>query len=271
VKRSTLVTTLFLIVALSACRSDKIDLSYNYEAESSISYRMTTFAHAEWNIGGNPGEGEYEITYDVTESIESVDGDSAVVAVTMDVVEFDEKGLPSPGEQRSTFKLRLGPDGEKLEVIEVDGVPASDLDQTQLAFINTYRPPLPVDPIDLRGTWLSRQAFDLPTLTQEIEPHGELVGLSEKEDGDVAELDYTWEGPLEASMTLPQGTAEIVGDERTTSSVEFDISGGFLRKQTSTTVNSFEVTVDPGDGGAPRPGTLTQNIRSDIELTEKTG
>src|ERR671919_105914 len=126
-RRSVVLVTLFALLAPS-CRSDEIELSYEYEAGDSLSYTMTA-----------------------TEKIESL-ADGAIVTVVMEPVEVEEDGLPSPGTEDRTFKLRIGQSGEVLEVLEVDGVPASALDQEQLSLIGTYRPPLPLDPVGLDDT-----------------------------------------------------------------------------------------------------------------------
>ena len=271
-KRLSFLSALLVVVALSACelRPDTVDLTYLYEPKSETTYEMTATADVKWNIAGRKGGGGYEITFDISEKVESVDEEgTAVVTVQMSTTGFEERGLPSPGSQNRSFKLELGPNGEKTEVLEVDGVPAADLDRDELAFIGTYRPPLPIDPVDLNATWPSVQSFQLPNLFQKVEGLSELTGLDQDEGGDVAEIDYASEGPLEFTTTLPQGTAQLKGVEETTSTAEFDISGGFLRKGASTTKSEFDVSVQPSDGRAPQQGTLVQDLRVEIELKER--
>lgn len=260
---------LALAVLMTACRTDAVDLTYRYPVDSATVYRMTAEATAEWDIAGRQGQGSYEITFEITETIESANEDSATVLVEMTTEDFEERGLPSPGAQSRSFKLRLGPNGEKLEVLEVDGVPAGDLDRDELSFIGTYRPPLPLESISLHGTWRSQQGFQLETLTQEVVTLGELDGLTEDPDGQVAEIGYSSRGPLELTTVLPQGTADLTGSEETTSQADFDISGGFLRSGSSITRSDFDVSVEPSGGGAAQTGELTQDLRVDIDLVER--
>lgn len=265
-RKAALISALVVAAGFTACRSDRVDLAYRYRPNSQVDYRLTTSAAAEWNVEGRPGSGSYTITYDVTETIEEVEDGNAVVAVEMDVVDVVERGLTSPGSGGTSFKLRLGPAGEKLEVLDLDGVPAADLGQEQLAFINTFRPPLPLDPVGLHGTWPGRQAFEFPDVSQKIVAHGELSSLKKVDDRELADLDYVWEGPYEGTLRLPQGTARFEGTEEVRASATFDLSGGFPRSQSSTTVDRFDVRLQAGDGSAPRQGTLVQQIRSELDF-----
>ena len=126
---------------LGVCRSDRVKLDYRYKPGTELNYQMVVTASASWDIGG-PGEGSYEVTFQVSEVVESADGDGAVVSISLNPTNIVEKGLPSPGSEKRSFTLRVGPNGEVLEVIAVDGVPAASLDPDQLVFIGTYRPPL---------------------------------------------------------------------------------------------------------------------------------
>lgn len=269
-KRTLFVPLIALVVVMSACRSDTVDLAYSYEEGSVLRYRMTTNAQAQWDIEGRNGAGAYEITYEITERIDSVEDGNAVVAVTMDVTDFEERGLSSPGSGQTSFKVRLGPYGEKLEVLDVDGVPAAELSQEQRALINTYRPALPLDPIALHGTWPATQALDFPNVTQEIVAQGELVSLSKDHETELATLDYSWDGPLEGTLNLPQGDARISGTEETEAVVTFDLTGGFPRSQTATTNATFDVSIEAQGGGPRSQGILTQEISSDLQFLERT-
>jgi hypothetical protein len=136
----------------AACRSEELALRYEFASDAFLSYRLTAEADAFWDIG-TPGSGSYRVTFTVSERIVSTDENGAVVAVTMQPEEVSERGLPSPGAEDRSFTLRVGQNGEVREVIQVDGVPATALDHDELAFIGTYRPPLPIDPVELHETW----------------------------------------------------------------------------------------------------------------------
>ena len=64
-----------------------------------------------------------------------------------------ESGLPSPGSEERSLTSRVDPTGSEVDVIEVQGVPAEQLDPAQVAFIGTYRPPLPPHPQRLKDEW----------------------------------------------------------------------------------------------------------------------
>lgn len=254
-----------LVLIGAACRPDTVELTYQYPAGSSITYRMHATANASWDIGGR-GQGSYDVAFEVTETVEpDQEGEGVVVSVVMvpDPERVQERGLPSPGTTERAFALRIGESGEVLEVLEVDGVPAEALDPDELAFIGTYRPPLPEDRVKLRDTWEAERAVELDATFQQVMITGELRGLRRDADGRVAELEYSGEGPLVWTTTLPQGEAELTGTGTTSSTADLDMDGGSLRSAKSSTRGQFDVRVDPGGQRAPIVGTL----QLDLDLT----
>ncbi|MDP9068501.1 MAG: hypothetical protein M3N53_09215 [Actinomycetota bacterium] len=251
-----------VLAAMSACRPDTVRLAYQYPADATNVYQMHAHATASWDIGG-PGEGSYDVTFEVTETVESSDAGGVVVSVQMVPLEVEERGLPSPGSRQRSFALRIGPNGEVFEVLEVDGVPAQALDPDELAFIGTYRPPLPLEPVRLRDTWRAQQQVDLEAVFQQVLTTGRLVGLRRDAAGKVADVAYSGAGPLVWATTLPQGEAELTGSAETRSDAEVDIDRGFLRRATSSTRGEFDVRIEPGSEQAPIVGRL----RLDLDLT----
>jgi hypothetical protein len=262
--RSRFSTTCLLAIALFACRPDTVAMSYRFEPGSSTSYRMQATAAASWNIGG-PGEGSYEVVFNVTETVKELRGEDTVVSVTMTPQQVKENGLPSPGSKERTFVLLLGPQGEVKDVLEVDGVPADALDPDELAFIGTYRPPLPVNPVGLRDTWQAEQRVRLDSVFQQIVTTGTLKGLDRDPEGRLASLEYEGRGPLVWTTTLPQGEADLTGSSTNEAEALLDIDGGFLRSAHSITEGDFDVRVLPGGREAPIVGTLS--LRLELRLT----
>ena len=258
---------IFCLLLLPACKSDRVDLSYRFLADTTITYRLEATANARWDIGGT-GRGTYRVTFDVTEQVTSVDEQGAIVSVSMTPTDVSENGLPSPGPDPRSFVLRLGPNGGVLEVIEVDGVPATALEPDQLAFIGTYRPPLAPDPVRLGDRWESSQQVQLGSVFQEIVTLGELDGLDRDEQGKKAKLTYQGSGPLVWTTTLPQGAAELTGSAETDSVATLDLDDGALRTATSTTSGDFEVRVVREDGRAPISGTLHLDLELDLAKVE---
>lgn len=251
-----------LVLLAPACRPDELALRYRFATGEFQTYRLTAEARAFWDIG-TPGSGSYRVTFDVSERIVSTDEAGAVVAVTMQPDEVTEDGLPSPGSEDRSFTLRVGPNGEVREVIQVDGVPATALDHDELAFIGTYRPPLPLDAVELHETWQARQRVALAVLSQELETEGRLLGLR-REDNRLAELGYAGRGPLTWETTLPQGDAKLTGSTITEGRALLDVDDGFLRSASSTTSGDFDVRVSPTTGNVPITGTLHLDL--DLEL-----
>lgn len=228
---------------------------------------MRARAEAAWDIGG-PGRGSYRVAFEITETITSASDDRATVRIEMVPVSFEEDGLPSPGAARRTFELELGSKGEVIEVLEVDGVPASLLDPDQLAFLGTYRPPLPAERARIAETWQSEQQLELVGSFQQLVTIGTLTGLDRDEDGAIARLAYTGRGPLIRSLVLPQGDARLTGSADSTARAVFDISRGELRRATSTTTGSFDVRIVSSRSDAPVTGSLELTLDLTIESSD---
>ncbi len=256
-----------LVVALAllliGCRSDSVSLDYQYEPGSKLEYELIVTARSSWDIAGR-GEGSYKVTFDVSEVVESSNDEEAVIKISLTPTDVIERGLPSPGTSPRSFTLRVGTNGEVLEVVAVDDVPAETLDQDQLAFIGTYRPPLALDPVKLQDTWRSTQEVQVGPVFQQVDTLGTLEALDLDGQGKFARIDYTGDGPLSFTTTLPQGTAELTGSAKTTTAAIFDLDEGVLRSSDSTTEGNFEVRVVPALRGAPITGTL--NFKLDLAL-----
>ena len=251
-------------LATSACRPDSVDLRYRYDSVRQLEYVLTAHAEADWQIG-EPGQGSYTVRFQVNESIEEQPDGTALVDVTMTPLDVEESGLLPPGSEERRFRLELGPNGEKLSVLEVGGVPATDLDDDELALIGTYRPPLPLEPVGLGDTWESRQEVTLADVFHQIATTGELVRLARNGAGNrVAVLSYSGAGPLVQDLDLPQGTASMSGDTSVELDAEFDVDRGVLLRATSITEGTFDARVVSGEEQAPIVGTMHLRLRLDI-------
>ena len=257
--RRILVPLTLSLLFLAGCRSDTVELEYRLDAENVRTYSMEARAEANWDIGG-PGKGSYAVTFEVTEAVQSSDETGAVVAVVMTPVEVTEEGLPSPGPGERSFTLRISPGGEVLEVIEVDGVSAEALEPEELAFIGTYRPPLPTREVRLLDTWSSDQDLVAGSVFQQVAATGQLVALDIDHGDPVAKLSFEGEGPLGWTTMLPQGEAELTGTATTNNEVQLDIEDGHLDTSDSVTRGSFDVRIAPGGGEAPITGTLDLDL-----------
>lgn len=263
VRTRALAITLLL---LAACRPDSIELAYRFDEGRTITYRMTATANAEWDIAG-PGQGSYEVGFEVQETVRSADETGATVIVEMIPIPdaTEERGLPSPGLERRSFSLRVGPSGELLEVLEVDGIEASVLNQDEIALIGTYRPPLPTEEVRLRDDWSDQREVQLGANFRQIETTGTLIGYRRAGERRLARITFSGRGPVEWISELPQGRAQLTGEARTTGSGFFDVDGGSFDEATSLTSGSFEVRVLPGGGEAPITGILELELEVTIE------
>lgn len=254
-----LLASSFSLLLLAACRSDSVDLAYRFR-EGTRQYRLEAEIRSSWDIGES-GSGSCRIVLDVTENVREEDGDDAVVEVEMSPVEVEEDGLGCPG--GGGFSLRTDSNGRVLEVLEVDGVDARELAQEEVAFIGTYRPTLPDDPIALGDAWESDPQPEVGSLAQ-LATRGELESLYMDDEGPVAELAYSGGGPLEWQTQLPQGTAGLGGSATTRSTAKFDIDRGVLLAATSSLRGDFDVRVLPASGGGTP---LTGTLRLALDLT----
>jgi len=258
------LTRSFMCVALIAvsCRPDAIELAYVYDAGRVLSYQMDAHAEARWDIRGT-GSGSYDVSFEVIETVQSVDATGALVLVEMRPLPAEERGLPSPGLESRSFSLRLGTDGELQDVLDLNGVAASALSNEEIGFIGTYRPALPMERIHLHDSWRVARDIAAGATFSQLDMRGVLAALGRDESGRLATIDFDGSGPVRWETLLPQGAATLEGTADTSGSAIFDIDGGFLRSGDSTTVGDFEVRVLPGGGRAPISGTL----HLELELT----
>ena len=245
-----------------SCRPDTVALAYTFEEGRVLRYRMDAHAEARWDIRG-PGAGSYDVSFEVIETVESVDSTGALVLVQMRPLAADERGLPSPGLESRSFSLRLGNDGQVQEVLDLNGVTATALTNEEIAFIGTYRPPIPTERVRLHDSWQTAREIAAGATFQQLDIKGVLASLGRDRAGRVATIVFDGSGPVRWETPLPQGAATLEGSADTTRSAVFDIDGGFLRSGDSTTLGEFEVRVLPGGGRAPISGTL----HLELELT----
>jgi hypothetical protein len=252
----------FVLLVLAACRPDTVDLTYRFP-KGSRQYRLEASIESRWDIGES-GQGSCRVVLDVSEDVRERDGDTAVVEVTMTPVDVEENGLGCP--RGGGFALEIDANGGVQNVLEVDGVDATDLAQEEEAFIGTYRPTLPGAPVALGDVWESETQADVGSIAQ-LATRGKLESLYMDDDGPVAELSYGGAGPLEWQTELPQGSAGLAGSARTESTATFDIERGVLLEASSHLRGDFDVRVLPSSGGrTPVTGTLSL----DLELTVST-
>lgn len=254
------------LLVLTACRPDTVELRYRFEEGTTLNYSMQASATARWNINGE-GSGSYIVDFDVTETVQETGDGSSIVTVEMEPIDATEKGLPSPGLERRTFSLRVGPEGEVLEVLDVNGITAAALDHDELAFIGTYRPPLPSEPVGIHGSWTASRKIDLNEVSQQLAVTGELDKLGRDPHAKLAFVEFDGTGPLLWSTELPQGDATLDGIATTNGAATLDIERGFLRDARSTTVGDFDVRISPGAGRAPIGGTLHLELRLEIRAS----
>ena len=255
-----------MLLPLTACLPEKIDLVYAYDSPAieNLTYIMEARASAKWDIG-DPGSGTYRVRFEVSERLEPESDGSATVSVSMTPLDVEEDGLLSPGSEERSFVLRLGRNGEKLEVLEIDGVAATSLDDDELALIGTYRPPLPLEPVGLDDTWDARQQLDLGSVFQQVAMDGVLEGLHRDDRGNrIAELSYSGAGPVSQKLMLPQGEASLTGETDITLDAELDVDDGVLLTASSHTVGSFEARVVPRSEEAPIVGTLQLDLELEL-------
>jgi hypothetical protein len=265
--RRKLLLPLVIPLVLSGCRPETVELVYQFDSDHELTYRLHAHGDSRWDLG-EPGSGSYEAAFLVTERVVSVEEDGAVVDVIMDPEHVEGEGLLPPEAETHSFRLRLGKRGERLEVLEIDGAPATGFSQDETAVINTYRPLLPLEPVSLQQTWPAEQQVQLESSFEQLNLQGRLDGLGLDNGREVAELTFEGEGPLTRTAEIEQGTAEFTGSSTVEGAAVLDIDQGFLRTARSTTVSDFEVRVTPEEGAVPLRGTLHTKLDLELELVD---
>lgn len=250
---------------LPACRSDAVTLAYEFPPGSSLTYELVASAKATWDLGGDTGEGSYEVTYRVSEQVQESDDEGAVVALQLQRTDVEENNLPAPGD--TSFTVRVSPDGSVVEVIEVNGVTAGLLAREQRSIIRTYRPQLALEPVRLYKQWAPEQAFQGSEFEQ-VKLLGKLARLDTDEEGDFAELSFAGTGPLLGTAQVAEYSAELDGALDTSIDAVLDLDAGVLRSSSSFTNYDFDVSITPEDASSPIDGTLHIEERLDLRRIE---
>ena len=258
------IWSLALLVVAACTHSRKpIELSYTYSKHDASRYTLRARAEADWDIGGG-GIGSYDALYSVREVVESVDDSGAVVEVTMTSRRVSEDNLPAPARGRTSFRLRLAPDGSVLDVLEVNGAPARALGPDELVFIGTFRPPLPRGDVVPGDRWRASSGPDLGAVFRRVVTNGTLDEVATTPSATLAALSYAGGAPLIWTTPLAEGLAEMSGSADTRGRAIFDVERGRLNQARTATSGSFDVRLIPrGDGPALR-GTLDLELELDL-------
>ena len=270
-RRSLLPVLIVTVFLCAGCRPDTVELAYKFPEGSTLSYEMISSVRATWDFGtqgeeseeapGSRGGGSYEVVFDVTETVDSVDDGGATVTLTLERTKVEQDNFPPP--TNSSFTVRVDRSGSVTDVLEVDGVAASLLEPEQTSVIRTYRPQLALVPVRLYQEWPGTQEFQGSEF-QQLSLVARLERLDRDQEGDFAEFSYRGNGPLLGSFEMPQGTAELSGSATTRGDALLDLDNGVLRSARSSTVYEYEANVVPLDAGTPLTGPLT--VEQDLAI-----
>ena len=261
-RKTVAAASIVVALATPSCRPETVDLAYSFPTGSTLNYELVSTVEARWDIG-TEGEGSYRVTFDLTEEIQSVDDEGAVVSLELTRTSVEEDNFTPPTD--TSFTVRVDEHGAVLEVIEVDGVAATLLEPEQRSLILTYRPLVALEPVRLHEEWDALQEFEGGEFEQ-LKLVGRLEKLDRDAEGDFAGVSYTGSGPLIGTRELPEGSAELSGETETSGQAVLDLDDGVLRTAASSTTYDFDVNVVPDDAANPIAGTL--EIRQDLELTK---
>jgi hypothetical protein len=265
--RNRIALGFFVAAAVTgACRPDTVELGYRFEEGRVFNYRLTARGKVDYQFTTTTGGGDYLAVFDVTESIEATEGAGAIVSVAMTPVKSVENGLQSPAGEELSFRSRIGPNGEVLEVLALNGVPASELSPEQIALIGTMRPKLPLEDETIGASWDAGQEFPLPSTFSEVRTTGVLEGLEVDAQGRVAEIGFRGGGPLSGTIAIAGGNAELTGGLDVTGDAVLDVDGGFLRSASTVNEGDFQARLVP-ENEAPLTGLI--HLELDIDLVLK--
>jgi hypothetical protein len=257
---------LLVVLAIAGgCRPDTVELVYRFEEGREFRYTLTARGRVDYEFTTTTGSGNYLAVFDVTETIDTTDDDSAVVSVSMTPIRSVENGLQSPAGEELSFRSRIGPSGEVLEVLELNGVPASELGPEQIALIGTMRPKLPLEDETIGATWDAGQEFPLPSTFSEVSTTGELQALDVDSGGRLAQIGFRGGGPLSGTIAIAGGNAELTGALEVQGDAVLDVDGGFLRSATSSNAGDFQARLVPVNE-APLTGAIHLELDIDLEL-----
>ncbi|CAN5664922.1 hypothetical protein BH20ACT2_BH20ACT2_19610 [soil metagenome] len=260
--RSLGVTVGLAILAgsLVSCRPGTVDLRFRPAVATATSYTTTVSVTSVSRLGDRPPERqvdrvELEVRHTVLATDTDPAGDGTLVAVDV----TDDSGA------RRRYQVRFDRGAQLRQIEQVDGRPAPPVGALGLAELFPAAGTVPDRRLKPGERFPVDELVRLPGLDRPAALRGEgrVVALGVQDGDDRATI--TSNSRLELpTVLLADDSTDLAGDQRTESTVVYDVSDGTVARADAVTVQDFEVTVRPPPGveGEPVRGTLDITIHS---------
>jgi hypothetical protein len=259
-----------LLVAASACGTDRVSLRYLFDAGRVLDYDLRLEASVRRTLAGDPREQRLEATFRSRQTIrDALGGGRARAVITLEprsLVVDGRRASPGPAQE---FVVVLSADGSVTEVESSRGAPVEALAPVGIdQLLPRLRPVLPPAPVTPGARWGSDLDVSDESGSIALDVSSRLASLGLAGEHRAALIRSSYSSPVSRREVFANALADIEGRDVGTQAAWFALDG-FLVRATGDSVGDYRVAFRPPGGdagvGAVR-GTLVVVLHTEITL-----
>ena len=266
---------LLLLVALPACGTDRVPLSYRLDPGLRLEHRLTLRASVVRTLAGQTTREEVVATFRAAQEVVGPVEEGGVEAAISLVPEgLEVNGRPVDIGPAQEFTVRLDPDGRVVAVEVAAGEGTEALEPVGLErILPRLRPVLPGRPVAPGESWRSETEFTDKQGRFALTSRSRLTQLGLAEGREAALVRTTYESPVDREEVLANAVARVTGSDVGAQEAWFALDG-YLVRAVGDSVGTYRVTFTPPEeeeGLAPVRGSLRVRLRLEMQLLSATG
>jgi hypothetical protein len=265
---------LLLVVTLTACRSDRVPLSYRLDPGLRLEHRLTLQASVVRTLAGETRREEILATFRAAqEIIGPADEGGVEAAISLTPEGLEVNGRPVDIGPAQEFAVRLDPDGRVVAVEAAAGEGTEALEPVGLErILPRLRPVLPGRPVRPGDSWHSSTEFTDEEGRFALRSRSRLTQLGVAEGRDAALVRTTYESPVDRREVFSNAVAEVSGSDVGAQQAWFALAG-YLVRAVGDSVGTYRVTFTPPEEEelAPVRGALRVRLHLEMQLLSATG
>lgn len=250
-------------LALGACRSGAVEITYGPAPGTRVEYRVEVDTLTVWDLDEDTALDAGPVS----------EPDRQELVVRQEVLAADESGvrvdvtIERPDAVPRRFVVRFDRAARLTRVERADGIPTSTLDDLGLAELFPAAAGAPPDaPLEPGSSWKVDDELLLPGSAEPValQGRGRLVQLDVRGGEDVAVVRTELSFPVRTVAAAPSGQVRLDGDQQVSQRSVHRLADGTLESSDTVTVGDYDVLVEPPPGRTadPVPGTLHIEVRT---------
>ena len=261
-----------LLIALSACAPDAVELSYGLEPGRRLSYELRLSADLQRTLSEQTVSQHIEATFEANQEILELlpgGGASARMELIPTALVIDGESV-DPG-QPQAFVVALGEDGRVVEIDASDRsetVPLGPVSVERL--LPRLRPVLPGSAVAPGEAWQSDTTFTDRSGRFSLASESRLERLGTVSDVEAALVRTTYVSPVDRREAFANAVAELEGEDVGVQEAWFALEG-YLLRSSGDSVGTYDVTFRPPGAEAglqPVQGSLVVDLHTEMVLVE---